>query len=55
MKLRAEYSLRIACRLNLSGLSPGPPLSQEMDRAGHLFSDAELYDLHEDTHLHKCS
>lgn len=55
MKLLAGYSLEVASRLNLSGLSPGPSLSQEMDGDGHLVNKAELSDLHEDTHLPKCS
>lgn len=54
MKPLAGASLGIAGRLNLSGLSPEPQ-SQGTDRAGHLLNNAKSYDLHEDTHLSKCS
>lgn len=49
MKLLARYSLGIAGRFDLSSLSPEPPLSQAMDRDGHLSNGAELHDLHEVT------
>lgn len=49
MKLLAGYSLGIAGRLTLSSLCPKPPLSQEMDRDGHLSNGAKLYDRREDT------